>query len=99
VYHKTRNNVWAFADMNRWDQVVFESDTITQVQALSSPGHGDSKFYAIVSNIIYQLSLHSNFDVKFVRRQTNMVAHTLARTVCSCTSHRFFFILLVLNIG
>jgi len=31
-----------FADMNRWDQVVFESDFATLVQALSSPGHGDS---------------------------------------------------------
>jgi ribonuclease HI len=72
-----------FADANRWDRVVFESDSSTLVQALSSPGRGDSEFYAIVSSIIYLLSLHSNFEVKFVRRQANMVAHTLARAVCS----------------
>lgn len=66
-----------FADDNRWDRVVFESDSSTLVQTLSSPGHGDLEFYAIVSSINYQLSLHSNFKVKFIRRQANMVAHTL----------------------
>jgi len=79
-----------FVDVNRWDRVVFESDFGTLVQALSSLGHGDSKFYAIVSSIIYQLSLHFNFDVKFVRRQANMVAHTLARASCSWVSHHIF---------
>jgi ribonuclease HI len=79
-----------FADANRWDQVVFESDSSTLVQALSSPGHGDSEFYAIVSSIIYQLSLHSNFEMKFVRRQANMVVHSLARTTCSWASHGIF---------
>jgi hypothetical protein len=80
-----------FAEGNRWDRVVFESDSATLVQALSSSGHGDSEFYAIVSSIIYQLSLHSNFMVKFVRRQANMVAHTLAMTACSWASHRIFY--------
>jgi len=72
-----------FADVNRWDQVVFESDSATLMQVLSSPGHGDSEFYAIVSSIIYQLSLHSNSEVKFVRRQTNLIVHTLARAAYS----------------
>ena len=79
-----------FADVNIWNRVVFESDSSTLVQALSSPSHGDSEFYAIVSSIIYQLSLHSNFEVKFVRRQANMVALTLARAACSWASHRIF---------
>ena len=65
----------------------------TLVQALSSPSHGDLEFYTIVSNIIYQLSLHFNFEVKFVRRQANMVAHTLAGAVCSWVSHRIFLFL------
>ena len=60
------------------------------MQTLSSPGHGDSEFYAIVSSIIYKLSLHSNFEVKFVRRQVNMVVHTLTRAACSWASHRIF---------
>ena len=52
-----------FADVNRLDRVVFESYSATLVQALSSPVHGDLKFYVIVSSIIYQLSLHSNFEI------------------------------------
>ena len=56
-----------FANVTRWDRVSFESDSATLVQVLSSPDHCDSEFYAIVSNIIYQLSLHSNFKTKFVR--------------------------------
>jgi len=47
-----------FADVNRWNRVVFESDSYTLVQALSSSTHGDSEFYAIVSSIIYQLFVH-----------------------------------------
>jgi len=42
-----------FADANRWDQVVLEFNSSTLVQALFSPGHGDSEFYVIVSSIIY----------------------------------------------
>jgi len=79
-----------FVDANRWNRVVFESDSSTLVQALSSPGRSDSEFSVIVSSIIYQLSLHSNFEVKFVRRQANMVAHTLVRAACSWASHRIF---------
>jgi len=41
-----------FTDVNKWDQFVFESDSSTIVHALSSRGHGDSEFYAIVSSII-----------------------------------------------
>ena len=72
-----------FADANRWNRVIFKSDSSTLVQALSSPSDGNSEFYAIVSSIIYQLYLQSNFKVKFVRRQANMIAHTLARAACS----------------
>jgi len=79
-----------FGDANRWDRDVFESDSSTLVQALLSPSHGDLKFYVIVSSIIYHLSLHSNFEVKFVRRQASMVAHTFARAAYSWASHCIF---------
>jgi len=82
-----------YVDTNRLDRVVFESDSSTLVQALSSPGHGDLEFYDIVSSIIYQLYLHFNLEVKFVRRKGNMVVHTLARATCSWTSHRIFLFL------
>jgi len=80
-----------FADVNGWNRVVFESNSSTLVQALSSPDHGDSEFYPIVSSIIYQLSLHSNFEVKYVRRQANIVAHILARVARSWASQRIFY--------
>ncbi|XP_024636624.1 uncharacterized protein [Medicago truncatula] len=45
-----------FVVANTWNRVIFESDSSTLVQALSSSDHGDSEFYAIVSSIIDQLS-------------------------------------------
>jgi hypothetical protein len=51
---------------------------------------GRSEFHALVYLIKSILVLHSNFEVKFVKRQANMVAHTLARVACSWASHRIF---------
>jgi hypothetical protein len=44
---------------------------------------GCSKFSFLVNNIINILSCNQNFKVKFVKRQANMVAHTLARAAMS----------------
>jgi len=60
------------------------------VDCISSPTRGKSEFHALVPLIKRILILHSNFEVKFVRRQTNMATHTLARAACSWTSHRIF---------
>jgi ribonuclease HI len=79
-----------FAEQQGWDKVIFESDSATLVTALSSLRRGNSEFQAIVSCIVTSLALHSNFKVKFIRRQANMVAHTLARATCSWASHRIF---------
>lgn len=73
-----------------WNRVVFESDSAI-VQSLSSSSHGDLEFYVIVANIIYLWYLHSNFRVKFIRRQANIVVYTLTRAACSWTSHRIFY--------
>jgi hypothetical protein len=75
-----------------WNRVIFESESSILVQSLSSHCYGESEFYAIVSSIIAQLSLHSNFKVNFIRRQANTVAHTLARVACSWASHRIFYV-------
>jgi hypothetical protein len=40
---------------------------------------GTSEFSAIICNVKNILSSHPNFVVKFIKRQANMVAHTLAR--------------------
>jgi ribonuclease HI len=66
-----------------WHRVIFESDSNTLVDCISSPTRGKSEFHALVSPIKSILVLHPNFEVKFVRRQTNMAAHTLARVACS----------------
>jgi len=79
-----------FAEHNGWEKVVFESDSATVVTAVSSHHRGNSEFHAIISCIAAKLVLNSNFEVKFIRRQANMVAHTLARAACSWASHRIF---------
>jgi hypothetical protein len=73
-----------------WDHVVFESDSQTLVHSTVNNNSGLSEFSAIVSSIKHNLSLLSNFEVKFVRRQANTVAHSLARASVSWASHRFF---------
>jgi ribonuclease HI len=73
-----------------WDHVAFESDSNTLVHSIAANNTGNSEFSDIVSSIKNMLSLLSNFEVKFVRRQANMVAHALARAAISWASHRFF---------
>jgi hypothetical protein len=53
------------------------------VDAIHQFRGGVSEFSFIVSNIINILSCNQNFMVKFVKRQANMVAHTLARAAIS----------------
>lgn len=60
------------------------------MDCISSHRFGASEFYVIVSNIISMLASHSDFDIKFARRQANMVAHTLARAAYSWSSHHVF---------
>jgi hypothetical protein len=45
----------------------------------------NSKFRSIVNDIIL-IMLCVNFEVKFVMRQVNSVAHTLTKVANSCTS-------------
>jgi len=66
-----------------WDKVVFETDSRTLVDRISDWSSGISEFNAIVSSIKSMLALFFNFEVKFVRRQANMTAHTIARATCS----------------
>jgi hypothetical protein len=73
-----------------WDRVVFESDSHTLVHATVNNNVGCSEFSNIVSSIKNNLSLLSNFEVKFVRRQANTFAHSLARASGSWASHCFF---------
>jgi hypothetical protein len=60
---------------------------------------GNSEFFSIVNDIVVSfMSSFLNFEVKFVTKQANSVAHTLARAENSWVSfHRFEIIPLCIN--
>ncbi|CAJ2642186.1 unnamed protein product [Trifolium pratense] len=74
-----------------FERVQFESDSKLLVDAIHSRRRGNSEFSLIVNDIILLMSSsYVNFEVKFVRRQANLVAHTLARAANVWASfHRF----------
>jgi ribonuclease HI len=55
--------------------ITFESDAQLVVEALHADQEGVSIFSIIISSIKNLLHLSSNFKVKFVKRQANLVAH------------------------
>jgi ribonuclease HI len=63
--------------------VIFESDSKIVVDAIHTSRDGVSEFSSLICNIKNTLLSNSNFVVKFVRRQANMVAHSLARAAIS----------------
>ncbi|GAU50226.1 hypothetical protein TSUD_141540 [Trifolium subterraneum] len=72
------------------NRVQFESDSKVLIEAIHMKRRGNSEFLSIVHDILSLMSSFINFEVKFVRRQTNLVAHTLARAANSWASfHRF----------
>jgi ribonuclease HI len=71
---------------DRTTNIIFETDSKCVVDAISNLRSGTSEFSAIICNVKNILSSHPNFVVKFIKRQANMVAHTLARAVISWSS-------------
>ncbi|CAJ2669980.1 unnamed protein product [Trifolium pratense] len=86
-----------------FESVQFESDSQVLVDAIHTKRRGNSEFLSIVNEIILVMLSCVNFEVKFIRRQVNSVAHNLARAANSWTSfHRFEIIpscieLLIIN--
>jgi ribonuclease HI len=66
-----------------YSHVIFETDSKSVVDVIHHRRGGCSEFSFIINNIIHILSCNQNFKVKFVKRQANMVAHTLARAAMS----------------
>jgi hypothetical protein len=64
-------------------QVVFETDSKSVVDAVQHFRGGSSEFSSIIGHNNNVLLLNPNFMVKFIKRQANMVAHTLARAAIS----------------
>jgi ribonuclease HI len=72
------------------ERVQFESDSQVLVEAIRTKRQSNSEFLSIVNDILLLMLSCANFEVKFVMRQMNSVAHTLARAANSWTSfHRF----------
>jgi ribonuclease HI len=63
--------------------VIVESDSKSVVDAIKHVSGGSSEFSFLISQINNILSCNPNFVVKFIKRQANMVAHTLARAAIS----------------
>ncbi|CAJ2667453.1 unnamed protein product [Trifolium pratense] len=81
----------AACTMNR-QHITFESDSQLVVGAIQDANYnGASIFSIIISNIKNLLLLNSNFEVKFVKRQANLVAHKLARVAKSWASRCDFY--------
>jgi ribonuclease HI len=59
--------------------VTFESDSKLVVDDISSRQTGVSEFSLLISHIQSLLRPNNYFEVKYVRRQANKVAHYLAR--------------------
>ncbi|PNX80535.1 hypothetical protein L195_g036539 [Trifolium pratense] len=62
-----------------FDRVQFEGDSQVLVEAIRPKRRGNLEFLSIVNDIILVMLSGVNFEVKFVRRQVNLVAHTLER--------------------
>jgi ribonuclease HI len=72
------------------NNVIFESDSQSIVNVVNANFDGNSEHCSIVTCIRQLLSSFTNFKVKFIRRQANMVAHTLARAAISWASRCHF---------
>jgi ribonuclease HI len=64
-------------------QVIFETDSKSVVDAIHNIHGGASEFSSIICSINRILLSNPNFVVKFIKRQANMVAHTLAKAASS----------------
>jgi ribonuclease HI len=70
--------------------VIFESDSKLVVDAISSCQAGVSDFSILISHIQALLRLNNYFEVKYVKRQANKVAHSLARAAFSMSRRCVF---------
>ncbi|GAU49043.1 hypothetical protein TSUD_237000 [Trifolium subterraneum] len=70
--------------------VLFETDSKNVADAIRHMHNGVSEFSSIIHKIKCMLSFNSDFEVKSVRRQANMVAHTIARAAISWPSRYVF---------
>ncbi|XP_045810309.1 uncharacterized protein LOC123904725 [Trifolium pratense] len=73
-----------------YTNVTFETDSLNVVNTIYNMHSGVSEFSSIVCKIKCMLSNRCDFEVKSIKRQTNMVVHTLARAAISWPSRCIF---------
>ncbi|CAJ2637775.1 unnamed protein product [Trifolium pratense] len=74
----------------RYDDGDDLDDQSLDVNAVHAQNKGNSEFSIIISGVKNLLSLHSNFEVKFVKRQENSVAYLLAKAANSWSRRNVF---------
>ncbi|XP_058726975.1 uncharacterized protein LOC131598381 [Vicia villosa] len=67
----------------RINRIIFESDSLRVVQVLRNKIIGNSEFFTTLRVIQSTLCNFPNFEVKFIKLQANMVAHSLAKAANS----------------
>ncbi|CAN1316800.1 hypothetical protein LINPERPRIM_LOCUS30201 [Linum perenne] len=67
-------------------RVMFESDAKEVTDQVGASETEDTEFGEIIQQCRDIISRHEGFAISFVRRNGNMVAHTLARRSCSFLS-------------
>jgi hypothetical protein len=75
------------------NRVQFEIDSKLLVDVVHMKRLVNSEFLSIVHGIVIFMSSFLNSEVMFVRRQANLVAHTLAGAANSLASFRIFEII------
>jgi hypothetical protein len=70
--------------------VVFETNSKNAIDTILFRHIGSSEFSYVIIQIKNLLFIYSNIEVKFIKRQTNMLALTLATTVISGPSYSLF---------
>ncbi|XP_058741168.1 uncharacterized protein LOC131613523 [Vicia villosa] len=71
------------------NNVIFESDSQVVIHAINSTVTGKSEFNIIITAIRRLLSLVTNFEVKFIKRQANMVVDSLVKAANSWSRRSF----------
>jgi hypothetical protein len=76
-----------------FSNVIFETDAQNIVGAIRRRNIGVSEFSFIIHKIKCLLFLNPGFEVKPIRRQANMIAHTIARAALSWSRRPFFYLI------
>lgn len=77
----------------KMEHTIFESDSHMMVQEIHSNYGCNYESSVIISSINNLLALHSNFEVKFFKRQANLVTHLLAKVANSWTRRYVFHLI------